>query len=75
MSTVWVRPPYRPAGLYFGFDAQKLVNPQTIGQSAKMIIRPAVGAHFSLDCLDDSGSCGRCIRGIWHLDGGTESGF
>ena len=52
VSTVWVRPPYRPA-----------VNPQTIGQSAKMIIRPAVILALAGAAYEGFGTWMYTIRG------------
>ena len=39
---MWVTAPYRPNGKDVFNGSNGLVRPQTIGQSAKMIIRPAV---------------------------------
>lgn len=47
MSTVWVVAPYRPDSEILVIFSHCVVRPKTIGQSTKMILRPAVTVSFA----------------------------
>lgn len=48
MSTVWVVAPYKPDSEILRVLSHYVVRPKTIGQSTKMILRPAVMTLFGM---------------------------
>ena len=69
MRTVWVKPPYRADSNLRRFLYDEIVRPTTIGQSTRMIVRPAVWILRVLLFIDLACSRWCCLRRCWYLDG------